>query len=225
MHFSDSDSDNTELGALNPPLAYNYNRFYHTAEGRIDSSVNVVDFLLGQNVHVGSSVKLHLQGGLAYARIEQNVDQAYDVGLGYVPTGSATSRANEEYSSHNSKFDGVGPKLGVNADYTFNQSPFGLVGGISGALLMGRQEHNSQTKTATSGPATPNFVYQNNDYDTDVKAVTNLNANVGVRYSYESQVPLNVELGYHVNQFLDADYNDNDVTLSGAYLTLSASFL
>jgi len=38
-------------------------------------------------------------------------------------------------------------------------------------------------------------------------------------------VPLNVELGYHVNQFLDADYNDNDVTLSGAYLTLSASFL
>jgi hypothetical protein len=57
-----------------------------------------------------------------------------------------------------------------------------------------------------------------------MNVVTNVNANLGVRYRSHSSVPVGVELGYRVNQFFDAANGDDDVSLQGVYLTVDASF-
>ncbi|MFA6037421.1 MAG: Lpg1974 family pore-forming outer membrane protein [Legionellales bacterium] len=224
MHFSNGDSDDIDLGGLNPN--YNYNKFYYTAEGSVDTHVDMIDLMAGQYVNFGRAVQLHFVAGVAYARVKQVESAAYDEGLGEDSIDAPL--AQEAYETFNSTFEGVGPKFGINADYEIYQSDFGLVGGLSYALLIGSQDHSNEIITANGPNPDPDFNYVNNDFDSTSLVVSNINANLGIAYEYEysdeEEQVIGLELGYQVNQFLDVAYDDQDVNLAGPYLTLRAAY-
>ena len=223
LRFSDTDTDNTILGSyLNTMITPIYNQFYHTAEGSIQSRLDAADLMAGQNMHLGESVKLHFIGGLGFARIKQTFEHSYDADLGFTNVGIPANRANESYYTYNSQFQGMGPKLGIDADYDFMQTGFGLAGGLSAALLMGSLDYSINSSKATAPFPIPHYIYQSIDFDSNNIVVTNLNANVGIRYYchyFES------ELGYRVNQYSDAVYDDSNFGLSSFYLKVAVSFL
>ncbi len=233
MHFSSSDSSNVDLGELNS--SYIYNQFTYTAEGSVDTNINMADLLAGQYVHFGEELKVHFVAGVTYARVKQKENVAYDKGL------EATSAdvlenyplAQEAYESFDSTFNGVGPKFGIDGNYNINRSSFGLVGGISYALLYGTQEYSSQLQTSNGpgGPAhpvAPPFNVTTNDFDNNSVVVSNINANLGLRFvcdlANDGEESLDLELGYQVYQYLDVVYDEEDVSIAGPYLTAAVSF-
>ncbi len=230
MHFSNSDKSNTNLGEFSPN--YQYNNFYHTAQGYVATDINMIDLLAGQTIMMGEDLSVHFQAGVTYAWLKQNFDTTYDAGLGH---SDIPPFAQEAYNTESSKFQGVGPKLGIDADYGFEETDFGLVGGISAALLVGSQDYSTSSKDATyiipappTPPPPPTYAYSNTDYDSVTTTVTNINANLGIRYQFgfeeDEELPFDVELGYRVYEFIDVLHNDNDISLTGPYLELAGSF-
>lgn len=223
LRFSDTDSDNVNYGSIptNANITSLFNQFYHTAEASVNARLDVIDLLAGQIMHLGETVQLHFIGGLTFARIKQTFDNAYDANLGFMIHGPATSRAMEAYYTYDSQFQGLGPKLGLNADYDILQSGFGLVGGLSIGLLVGSLDHATHISTATAALPSPNFIYQDIDFDTNDVVVTNFDANLGIRYAYDY---IDAELGYRINQYTNAVNVTSDFALSSIYLKLATSF-
>lgn len=194
--------------------------FDYTAKGVVSNNLDMADLMVGQNLHVGKPLKLHLAAGLGYARVQQDFDRYYDQGLAAtsLPPSDLTERSNFDYS----QFNGLGPKIGVNADYTIHHSDFGLVGGFSAALLVGTLDQSYLTETVTR--TSPVVMIDKTPTTSTMEIVPNFNANLGVRYRSHNAVPVGVELGYRVNDFLKAVWGYDDFSIQGVYLTFDASF-
>jgi hypothetical protein len=219
MHFANTETDSVNTvpaGATTSPF------FVNTAEGELYSQLDMADLVAGQRFHFAQALTTRFVAGVAYARIQQDLTGEYDEGT---LTSVASGVPANSTSSNTSTFNGVGPKLGANADYEISHSGFGLVGGVSAALLFGSLDHsNTVTQNFIGGGVTTTTTTKNR-IDPTSTSVTNLNANLGTRYdiAFRKQA-LHLELGYRINQFIDAVYTDNDMTLSGFYLNATGSF-
>jgi hypothetical protein len=219
LHFSDTDSDDTVVWPTNVNTLTIYNEFYHTAAASVRTRLDVADLLAGQNMHLGDALRFHFVGGLGLARVQQKFKQSYDAGLGLVTNGPSNARANEMYFTFDSQFQGIGPKLGVDADFDVVGN-FGLVGGVSVALLMGSQTFTTHIAQASAPPPAFYMTNTDKDFDSNDVVVANFNANLGARYFYEN---FEAELGYRINHFADAVYDNSNFSLSNFYLKISAA--
>lgn len=220
MHLSGDESDSTTLGTLPTGYAYIASPFAYTGEGTVFSSVDNAQLVAGQSMHLWDALNLRLYAGVEYARIEQVITKKYD--QGYTNSGIAIPGAYVATYESNSQFNGAGPILGVDADYELFRSHFGIMAGISAALLVGSMD---QGNSLVFQPNTQSNTNVDNDYPATTESVTNLNANLALRYNHiMSKNTLHFELGYRVNQYYDAVATNNDLTLSGYYFDFAASF-
>jgi opacity protein-like surface antigen len=199
MDFESSDTSQVSI-----PLSSNYiyNDFYHTALGSSHLHVNAADILAGQNITLRDAVQVHGTLGVGYASLKIKNKIANDQGWGTVP-----NIVNESYSVIINKLSGAGPKLGIDGEYKINQiQNLSLVGGASLALLIGSQHITSISNSTTNINKTP--------ANTNI---TNINGNIGLRYHAEARMPVNAEVGYKVNDYI------NTLSLAGVYLTLSTT--
>lgn len=181
------------------------------------------DLLLGQFINVGSNMQLHLKGGLSYAKIR------YDQGFiaGFVPGhyGADTSE---------STFKGFGPTLGLDSTYTFGQTGFGMVAGLSTSMLVGKLDLSNGVENGTIDENGNHKAEYAHTFAQPSKSqvVPVLGAKLGLTYerSVNDAYKLGVEAGYKVDSYLNvAGYNafsdevqnnNSDLTIAGPYLKL-----
>ena len=206
MRFASSDTGNVSV-----PLASNYiyTNFYQTARGTNKTNVDAADILAGQSIALNDAVRIHGTLGVGYARLNIKNSIANDQGLGYIP-----NAANESYRVSENTFNGAGPKCGIDGEYMIHKSHFGLVGGVSAALLIGSQSVSNSNIVSAVAQGSNGNIYT----PSTTTAITNINGNIGLRYHAKTHIPVNAEIGYKVYDYI------NDVSLAGVYLTLTATF-
>lgn len=184
-------------------------QFAVSATGSVSNHIDAADILAGQSVMLNNAVRLHGALGVGFAHLDK-VNSAL-----YINQYDYLGEIHGAYLWDNATFNGAGPKLALDGEYIIHASRFSLVGGLSLALLVGSQSNNGVN--AQSSGLIPAFTHYFNENTQDT-TVTNVNANLGLRYYVNTTVPLSAEVGYKVYQYI------NYVSLSGGYLTLAASF-
>ncbi|NKB46448.1 MAG: hypothetical protein GKR77_01510 [Legionellales bacterium] len=107
---------------------------------RVKSTFNAVNLEFGQLAHWGERVSTRFHAGLQYASIKRNRTHYDTTAMATVTqiVNNVDTDVQRTYSSSASfeqKFNGIGPRVGVDAFYTFGESNFSLVGKGAIAVL------------------------------------------------------------------------------------------
>jgi len=138
---------------------------------------NAWDLEFGQAINAGCNFRLRWYGGLRYTRLKNTINLftelargpertpgktvtgfptpvlAGEVGpLAVAPVFDVTARV-LDIARQKSDFDGVGPRFGMDASYHLGGG-FGVVGGLSTALLVGDTESRFRERIETTATAT-----------------------------------------------------------------------
>jgi hypothetical protein len=180
---------------------------------------NQVDLEVGQYINLGSRWQFHPMAGLQYSRINQRIDSqsflslnllANDVGA----TGPFTVPVNT-ISALNSTFNGIGPRLELNANYNAGYG-FGVEGQFSTAVLVGRFTSTFHTFISSPGGVfsfligdlIQPFIIEDSVSVKTWRVVTNLQGKLGVNYTYlfknDCVSSLKVALGYQVDKYFNS---------------------
>ncbi len=199
-----------------------------TATSNVSVNYDAVDLDVGQYMSVGTRLQTRLFAGLRYAYIKQNITDFYS------DISTSGTVFNLETDTFNSKFTGIGPRLGIDTAYHVGNC-FGVVGHIAAALLVGRVETTSGVNA--SGLDITNAVVSVTT-DNQTRVAPAFDAKLGVDYSWpirNDAQRFTIEAGYQVTQYIDAIdrlyvnvTNGNTVTrttsgvgFNGPYLSLS----
>lgn len=197
------------------------------AQGKARVTLNVVDLEAGQRFTTGS-YDMRMFAGLRYANINSKEDAAgVPFQLSGVTSGNVntTTAGAQEFST---QFNGVGPRIGVDARYCLN-SGFGLDADLSTSLLAGRANSNYYANFSTNTGnviSTANFASKNGN---DTRLVPVLEAKLGVDYTYitdcRCKSSLVFEAGYQTtNYFNTADKVSIDAGFAGGRNTTDVAF-
>ncbi len=169
------------------------NTQYVAASNELTYDFDTVDLMFSQFVNFGEFVQMRFSGGLAYVFIKQKSQTYFDVD----PT-----EADAGLQVTESKFNGLGPRLGTDGRYDFGDG-FGVLGGVSLAYLIGDLDSNNQFFNEVTG--VEDWDYEEN---IDNHAVLNVRANLGIDYVFfidnDEGSTVGVELGYLADYYVEA---------------------
>jgi hypothetical protein len=182
-----------------------------------------VDLLLGQYINVGSNLQLHLKGGLSYAKL------SYVDGIATLRTEGIYTDA--QATASESKFKGFGPTLGLDSTYTFGQTGFGVVAGLSTSMLVGKLDYTSVDTDVMIDNSSQEVISAHanaSQLPSKSQIVPVLGAKLGLTYerSINDAYKLGVEAGYKADSYLkvgqdnEVRQNKSDLTIAGPYLKL-----
>ncbi|MFA6037497.1 MAG: Lpg1974 family pore-forming outer membrane protein [Legionellales bacterium] len=169
------------------------------ASSDLNYHLRAADVMLGQFIDIGENVQMRLAAGISYAELKQDQETHF----------VQTNNGNTAQIDGSSEFKGIGPRIGTDVRYGFNQG-FGIVGSGSLAYYLG-ELNNSLTTADHTGSST---VTDNPDNH----AVMNFRGNIGIDYIYifdnAQSSTAGIELGYLI------DYYDNSIgTVNNASTT------
>ncbi len=171
-----------------------------SASSTADFKYDAVDLDVGQYISVGTRLQTRLFAGLRYAQIKNNLTDTYNDNN--IPRGGDTSNTTTE--TYNSKFTGIGPRMGVDVSYHVGGC-FGVVGHMAATLLVGRVEANSNVVQTESPIPFTNTLGANADNQTRI--VPGFDMKLGVDYSIpfrNDASRFTIEAGYQATQYVDA---------------------
>jgi Legionella pneumophila major outer membrane protein precursor len=133
--FDDDDDDDDDIA-----FADIFGNGPFTASEQVKSTFNAVNLEFGQMAYWGERVSTRFHVGLQYASIKRTRSQSFAInGTGvFTDDVGEVFRVNAENRggfSFEQKFRGIGPRVGVDAYYTFGDSNFSLVGKTAVAVL------------------------------------------------------------------------------------------
>lgn len=174
----------------------------------VKTQLDAIDLDVGQYVDVGTRLEMRLFAGLRFAEVrsDQTINSAYEIpGVNAVAIGAVADR--EEL---NSKFTGVGPRVGIDSVYHIGNC-FGIVGHASMSLLVGQTQNNGN-RNIDMAPLPDNedlpnrSLHSDTNVDDSTRVVPALDAKLGLNYSHEfdNESVLTLEGGYQVTQYIDA---------------------
>jgi hypothetical protein len=167
---------------------------FNTADNSLTYNFNTVDLMISQFLDIGRHVQMRLQGGLAYANIEQKAHTTFSI------DGSADTAYPQKTKS---EFNGWGPRLGTDARYEFGNG-IGILGGVSLAYLIGDLNGYNKLSSPNEGELE---VW---DFQDDISnhSVVNLRGNLGVDYVYffeeQEGAAMGLEVGYLADYYTEA---------------------
>ncbi len=214
-------SDNTS-GIHDFPTNNNY--IPGDTDAHVGYELNTFDLLISQYVNLGEHMQLRFNGGLTYVELEQDANFS----VTYNPPPPPDMGDVVTQGIHHNEFQGWGPRIGIDTRYAFDEG-IGIVAGGSAAYYLGSFDITTVKHLYnTFDGTTPEITTENT---LDSHAVTNLRANLGVDYIYQS---IGLELGYQVDYYKEALANTPgnspnivipyDATFSGPYLNLKGVF-
>ncbi len=174
--------------------------------GDIGYELDSFDLMFSQFVNLGEVMQLRLLGGLAYVDLENSETAVF------YPSSKGDST--ETFQSH-SKFEGWGPRVGIDTRYGFGDDidGLGIVGGGSMAYYLGDMDISGNRDIGTST--------NSSEDNPGNHAVLNFRANLGLDYVYffdnDEGSTLGLELGYLI------DFYDDGVATSGSGSTFTAA--
>jgi hypothetical protein len=166
---------------------------------------DAVNLEFGQLAHFGEFKNIRFHGGVEWARIETNVNAS----------GTIVSPAS---ISSNLKYDGFGPRIGVDYAYNWGNGLAMYANGAS-ALLVGTQKFNDTfVSSDIFGAATPTFTRSGSA----TFIVPELEAKLGLTYTYAmAQGDLSLDVGWMWVNYFNALH---DATIDGLGDTHSTNF-
>ena len=150
LHLRTSDSDSHPIvgtgDSIAPPyyfgpLAQALNG--SSASSKVKFSVDNGNLIMGRLINLGNYIQIDPFAGLQFAYLKQDITSTY---LGTGSDGNPYSIT----SNNTSKFNGVGPRLGIGATY-FVIERFGISAKIGGALLVGSMDTNTNFNSFGAG--------------------------------------------------------------------------
>ena len=172
--------------------------------GSAQTKWDAVNLEFGQLAHFGELQNLRFHGGIAWARVENNLNSS---GL----VGTATTPSN---LSSNLKYDGFGPRLG--ADYAYNWgNGFAMYANGATALFVGNQSFNDSVTdlSGTLVPSTTGTTFSRNG-SANAVIVPELEAKLGLTYTYAmAQGDLSLDLGWMWVNYFNALQDGTDLGL------------
>ncbi len=162
------------------------------------------DYDFGQHVDIGCRAHLRLLTGLRLAKIDSNYHALGKGKSNFVdPSVTSTGEINQS-----SRFLGIGPRFGSEFEYELG-SGFGLVGQATGGLLVGKFK-DTVTDHFLLGDVDHPILEEThiNIYNGHTRVVPNLNAKLGLNYSYQfcnpTRTKLTIEAGYQVDHYFNS---------------------
>jgi hypothetical protein len=225
---------NGGLGNVSPLTAAGEVIPYTYGAGSSSTDWDAVDLNFGQHVNIGGNFDLRAFGGLAWARVENDIG-AYYAGSNFVFPGFATgatgvlnTNVTHTVLRENSSFRGFGPELGFDGHYCFTNTNFGVSGHLGTAMLIGNTDtdlgfvtHNvgysytavagttgigpgGRVLTAQAASAFAHYVSDSQNH----RLVPELEANLGIDYTYnfanDCNSSLVTTLGYQATNYFNA---------------------
>lgn len=182
--------------------------FSSTGTARFD--LNEIDLNVGQYINVGNRLQLRPFAGLRHARVESNLNTRYTSGdrlqdssvVGgdrLLPEVVVRESINDRLYS---RFSGLGPQLGVDANYNLGEGVH-AVGHLATALLVGKVHVDSSEVVDFNYSEGLSFAYNADD---QTRVVPAFDAKLGLNYSYtfDCESVFTIEGGYKATQYVDA---------------------
>jgi len=184
-----------EIGPLGVPI--------RQATGQATFRYDVVNLDVGQYVNFGQHLQMRIFAGLSNGFLREEVMSTY--------SGTTTGIYAGPFSTQqdvNSIFIGLGPRLGVEGDYTFN-SGFGLLAeGAVSTLIGGLTSRSTYTSSAQEllvlyGQKVNNQVIKD---QTVYQVIPGIDAKLGVNYKhlFNNNALLTVSAGYQAAVYMNA---------------------
>ena len=198
-----------------------------TASANSEFDYDSVDLLGGDQVDLGKRVNLHLFAGLRYASIDSKMTALYQA-----PNGSTAGLSDNDIGplgdsiSLSSDFDGIGPRLGIDANINVVKG-LSVTTSLAGSLLMGKNDGNytwvDRDKANTRIDTT---------LDSADRVVPELDAKLGAQYliPVAQDSAFVIGAGYKVENYFDAVEYPNatigqttasNFAINGPYLDLT----
>ncbi len=220
LHGTDTESTaaTPEFGGSNGNVAINvlFSSFtglpYSEAEGKTKTAYDAGDLLFGQKIDVGHRVQLHPFVGIRYAHLDLT-----DTGEYFIPqsplfdnTGAMTESAKLE-----NKFDGVGPRLG--SDAQINLGPgFTIRARLGLSALIGSQRvDNEASLLVQPGTEGGGSIHAENNSDSQTRVIPEIDGRLGLNYTAQLNpaAALGFELGWQATNYFNVVSDQYPVTL------------
>lgn len=178
------------------------------SSGRAKFDYNVINLDAGQFVNFGNCTQARFFVGLNGAQLKQTLSANFK-GIQAPGLFSLTSK-------NISKYDGVGPRLGVKAKVEMCEG-FGLMGQMAGSLLIGTMK--PITKISGSSPDLANagisVNHQAISTQSSTQVVPGVDAKLGINYftSFNCDALFTIEAGYQLATYINAITAYNPTTL------------
>lgn len=243
-HF-DNDSDNSTVigpdNIISGPVIAGFTDSLFTVDedqqftgiGSADFHYDAVDLDVGQYVALGSRLMTRFYAGLRYAQVKDDLTNTYS----FIDSEEEFNLS--EVNVFNSKFTGIGPRVGIDTNYHVANC-FGVAAHLAAGLLVGQTESNASFNQT--------FTVEEEEDEVDVESISFnvvndeqnrvvpvFDAKLGVNYTVHfnnGQSAALIEAGYQATEFVDAVdrftvsgvngnvFETSGVGFNGPYLTL-----
>ena len=199
--------DNTTNSSASNVTTHPFNAVFVTANGSSNPKWDAVNLEFGQASHFGEWKNIRFHGGVQYVHIE------HDLTLNAQFVNPALAYSALVNASADMKFNGFGPRVGV--DYLYNWgNGIGMYANGAGTLLVGTQSFNDSRTWGTHTSETVN--------GSVVNVVPELEAKLGLTYTYAmAQGDLSLDLGWmwvcYMNAMHHAAIGYSDLDVSGSF--------
>lgn len=155
---------------------------------------DAVNLEFGQTILVGDHVSMRFHAGGQWARVDGNFDQT-----GTNPPPVPLITFSRHVTTNSSKFSGIGPRLGMDANYQLGHG-FSVLGRSAIAALVGDIDtHQFSAITNPAGTVTTTSIVGQKER----VIVPSINADLGAAYTHPmTQGDLSIEAGYRVAAIL-----------------------
>lgn len=213
---STSDNYNAEVSSAYPRdfLINNLTREeISDIKAKTDTSYDAGDLVFGQKINAGYRIQLHPFMGLRYARID--VQDSFNSTLASFP--SLGALGGSEQGKLESSFNGIGPRLGSDANIALGQG-FAIHGRLGVSVLIGTQKYNIDYVDtflyAEDNPNSPPTVteVQSQDRTPETHVIPEMDARLGLSYTHNcsAMMTLGIEAGWQVTDYFQALANPSD---------------
>jgi Legionella pneumophila major outer membrane protein precursor len=172
---------------------------------------DAVNIEFGQHVDFGPLEDIRFHAGFQFARIDNKLNQAETI------TGSGSPFDGTLNYNQHSKFNGAGPRAGLNMAYSVANA-VSLYGNLAAALLVGESKYYADFPFIDWQPGDTRLTPQRSNYTT---VVPEIDVELGAKYTKQlSQGTLTLNVGYMVTNYfnplhistLNRVFGENDST-------------
>lgn len=207
-HLNTDDSDFTQVASdsgqfvvfpfqAGPSFGQSINNPSQKARSNVKFYYDVVDADVGKNFNFGPNTAMRLFVGLSAARLKQTISTTFG-------DNADTFSIN---STNNSKFTGIGPLIGVDGNYMFDNG-IGFFGTLAGSALVGHLDASTDY-TSSSPQLTAAGIPINSQSispDESTQGIPSIDGKLGVDYQHSvSQYSIfTASLGYEYATYFNA---------------------
>ncbi len=194
---------------------------YTEAKGKSETDYDAGDLVFGQKLDVGERIRLHPFIGVRYAHIDLKDTGTYagpnTPSFSFI---GATGDSVSEASKIENTFNGVGPRLGSDAEINLGQG-FSIRGRLGLSALIGSHTVDNSgviSEYDANGVFIDNVLSASNDSDSETRVIPEVDGRLGLNYTYnfDSNMAMGFEAGWQATNYFNVASDQRSV--SGALL-------